>query len=384
MPARTNRYFLRETPEGALPFRPCPRTRSEASYSEPHYDLSNDPPAGVPSARLNHHHAKDCAKQMALISQVEDIIRMTPEQERNAQSERLECRRVDPSSMARSAGDLSKLTKIKVTLLANEMEDEVNKRKKMPGFILDVPRKAPAACNDLQACGNPLAPAEEARERQCKRQGYKHQASTWTWNECLEKGDVKYDPIHCLEGMSPLKIKMHTSVKGEKRYNVCGIQDMLPAATEKFTKGDAPPSARHIYENDKKYLAGFERGCRPKGGQGLCEFLGESPETWGCLAGCERPIDTYRAMKAMEDDRSYCESLVSCSEASFRGALRRDSQASVASSQRRLLYAREDQPEKLTPQARRSVLSTPAGSDVFAGRTSVTSSQRDLTTQRWR
>merc|ERR1719446_1661412 len=90
---------LRETAEGNLPFKPQPRTRSEASFSEFHYDNTNHPAAGVPSARLWHHHSKDCSRDTAHISQVEQLLRMTPTQEYNCQFESLEGPRLDPAKV---------------------------------------------------------------------------------------------------------------------------------------------------------------------------------------------------------------------------------------------------------------------------------------------
>jgi hypothetical protein len=338
---------------------------------------------------------------------------MTPEQEQRCKAEYLDGPRIDPAQIPTAAGDLSRNTKIKVTLLANQLdchgqpspiaaEGKSEKQKKMPGFILDVSRKAPAACSGLQdRFADVLRPSEEQFERRCKRLGYKIAESDWTWNECQERslGDTEFvnahDPNIVLAGLTPFEIKMHTSVKGEKRYNVCGVQDMLPAATEKFNKADAPPSARYIYENDKRDLSGFERGCRPKGAQGIVEFMGESPEMWGCLAGGERPLDSWRAQTLRNAYRQ--PSLMSSpteSEFSYREYERRRgsaaSQASVTSSQRQLIYSRGNETDR-GYNKRSSILSTPSGSEVFntrgsrTSRASVTSSQRELMEKsRWR
>jgi len=148
-----------------------------------------------------------------------------------------------------------------------------------------------------------------------------------------------------------MAVKMHTSVKGEKKYNICGVQDMLPAAQEKFTKGDAPPSARHIFDNDKKYLQGFERGRPPKGGGGP-EFLAESAEMWNCMAGHERPLDKWRAMTARGDNR------------------------------RSMLSTPTESEYSMTPSQLQFRDSRERGSRT--SRASVTSSQLDLERPRWR
>lgn len=55
---------------------------------------------------------------------------------------------------------------------------------------------------------------------------------------------------------------------GQYRYNVAGHEDMLPAATAKYTKADRPPSRWHRRENDKRHLPAFytrnPEDCRVK------------------------------------------------------------------------------------------------------------------------
>jgi len=46
---------------------------------------------------------------------------------------------------------------------------------------------------------------------------------------------------------------------GEFIYNVAGHEDLLPAATEAYTKADRPPSRSHRAENDKRWLPNFFR-----------------------------------------------------------------------------------------------------------------------------
>lgn len=311
MPApNAEQPFRKCSPNGYMPFRPPSRTRSEASFSEFHYDNTEHPPAGVNSDRLWHHYSKDCGDDSAHLSQIERVMRMTPQQEYNCQHESLDGPRLDPSAIQVTAGNLSRETKIKVSLLGQHDGNQTKgaKPKKAAGFILDVSRKAAAACTPARHNRDPLKPTEEKFTRPMKRNGYKStRDQTWTWNECNEMSGLgpdtvnMHDPNTVLKGLSPVTMKMHTSSKGEKRYNVCGVQDMLPAAQEKYNKGDAPPSARHIYENDKNNLQGFERGRPPKGGGGP-EFLAESDGMWVCMAGQNRPLDTWR--KQMRGDQS--------------------------------------------------------------------------------
>jgi len=309
-------------------FKPPPRARSEASFSEFHYDNSDHPAAGVGSSRLWHDKAKNCNTTL-YNSQVSQVIRMTPEQEYNCQFERLDGPRLDPSKMpGGGAGDMSTRTKVKVTLLANHDSSRADKAnearpeaqrgevKRARGFILDNPSKSKAACAPPPCSTNPLRPPEEKFNRQLKRNGYNLQESRWTWNESHEVTgqDPEFVKAHdhtvVLAGLKKLERKLYTSVKGEKKYNICGAQDMIPAGTRQHATADCPPTQRHIYENDKKSLQGFERGARPKGVpvESKIEYMGESPEMWNCMSGQERPLDKWRSMSARGGQTNWMDS----------------------------------------------------------------------------
>lgn len=305
---------------------------------------------------------------------------------------------MDPSRIGKAAGDLSPNTKIKVSVLAEDASiapiksaSGKTKQNKTQGFILDVIKKAPAACAPPRSCNDPLRPLEEKFNRKIKRTGYKTAQSTWTWNECNEVSGLSpefvnmHDPNVVLAGLSPMDIKMHTSVKGEKKYNVCGVQDMLPAAQERFTKADAPPSARHIYENNKRDLCPFERGVAGKS-TGYVEFLAESPDMWNCMSGHERPLDTWRSMQSSRTP------LYIRDEDDSRRDGRRSLLSSPTSSE---FYDRTQPRDGRRPQTARSLLSSPTESALWqldrerGSRTSrisasVTSSQLDLQQPRWR
>jgi len=430
MPLRGETSLRRETEAGALPFRPPPRTRSEASFSEFRYDNTSHPPAGVDSARLLHHHSKDCSQDTAHISQAQAVMRMTPEQEFNCQFDCLDGPRMDPARCG-AAGNLSRNTKIKVTLLAQHGQGNDCKQtppgvkhRPIPGYILDVARKSPASCKPPRSCNDPLKPVEEQFNRSAKRFGYPNAAATWTWAECNEVGGSPHivnmhDPNVVLKGLSPCKIKMHRSAKGEKRYNVCGVEDMLPAGQEKFVKGDAPPSARHLYENDKNHLAGFERGVPPKCGGGP-EFLAQSPGMWNCMSGQDRPLDTYRSMNASASEPEFswmdaAESYYGNESVGVRQAFNsqqgsacnsqqgtprydttmpRDGRRSLQSSPCLSEFSQQQyRPERTKTGNRRSLLSSPTASEFSAvrsrasrrsSRASATSSQLELATRpRW-
>jgi len=387
--------------EGSL-FRPPSRTRSEASFSEFHYDNSVHPPAGVCSSRLQKHKSKCCALDLKnYVSQMHEVIRMTPEQEYNAQFERLDGPRVDPAGVRGYAGAMSKETKAKVTLLGHHEADQkclvTDKMKpvKARGFILDISRKSAAACAPPARSTDPLRPPEEKFTRQMKRNGYKVAESRWTWNECHEVTgqDPEFRDQHrpevILEGLSPVRRKLLTSVNGQKKYMISGAQDMVPAATRDFATADCPPSSRHIWENNKKHLQGFERGVRPKGlgpASGP-EYLGESAEMWNCMSGQERPLDKWRAMSARGGQHNWMDS----AQSFYAGNDNGPSSARSPTSQSQILYSarspqsptgssqyfEEARDDTRRQEKRRSVLSTPSDA---GSRVSMTSSGN----RRWR
>jgi len=60
------------------------------------------------------------------------------------------------------------------------------------------------------------------------------------------------------EAVIKWRTKKQVQVRGgQYRYNVAGHEDMLPAATEAYTKADRPPSNWYRQENDKQCLPSF-------------------------------------------------------------------------------------------------------------------------------
>lgn len=341
-----NRFRGLETPGGPLPFTPAPRCRSESSFSDFAYDNHRCPPAGVASARLKKHKSKQCVNKGQ--GTIGGALAMDERQAMGAAKERLDGPRRDPATHAKAAGARSE----KLTLLLNhdhesdwkDMKSGDKAPRRAQGFILDVPKKGKAICTPV-GCQNPLLqPGVSPKERYHRRIGYEHGTArqTWTWNECKE---VPWTPDQSLMNMKragdgksaePGCVKVHTSSKGEKKYNVCGVEDMLPAGTCRFIKSDAPPTSRHIYENDRRELQGFERGeFKARGGDNRIDSSGD---TWYCLTNNPRPeyphltpsmsSPNFRDMaeemylsgmdprKAAREYYGYAESLVSSEEGS--------------------------------------------------------------------
>jgi len=394
-------------------FKPPSRARSEASFSEFHYDNTDHPAAGVRSARLWEHKSKNCSNGLKLYKdQVHKIIKMTPEQEYNAQFERMDGPRLDPAKVAGMAGDMSSQTKNKVTLLGHHEDYNATAQKctasarginvkRARGFILDISRKSPAACAPPPRSTDPLRPQEQKFIRQLKRFGYITSGSNWTWNESHRTGENN-DITQCevLAGLSATNRKVWQSVKGERKYNLCGAQDMIPAATKPYTSADWSPSKRHMFENDKKYLQGFERGVRPKGVPQEMntvqkyEYCGESPEMWNCMSGQQRPLDRYRLMSARGGQHNWMKSAESVYAGDDRPqySARLNSARSPRSpqspgaqspgSESQFEQYQKDAPRNREMLYSRSLASSDAGSRV--SRTSRASAPpKDLTQQRW-
>lgn len=255
----------RETKGGCFPFRGVPRARSESSFSEIKYENNVLPTAGLTSARTHHHFGKDChnvigmsqrAASHPLLLCMDEAI-----QPSSSATQGLDGRRLDPANVTLSAGAPSHVTSnVATNMDVPENKDSAGKSvgpstKKSQLTILTVPHKKlfdPPRRDVVRHKGDTSDPWRYAR-----RQGYDDHRScrqSFTWMECAESG---FSPKVCPNREKHQSV--HVSCKGEKRYNVCGTQDLKPAATHMFTKADCPPSARAIKENDRRQLQRFER-----------------------------------------------------------------------------------------------------------------------------
>jgi hypothetical protein len=111
---------------------------------------------------------------------------------------------------------------------------------------------------------------------------------TFTFNEDGESGfNTKSVPLrkeasHAKGTGESVGVRMHTSCKGEKKYNVCGVEDLRKCAIRPYTKADKPPSARLCYENDRSELRPFMRNSAPTPQQHPSRAK-SSNDMWGIL-----------------------------------------------------------------------------------------------------
>lgn len=292
-----------ETPGGPLPFSPPRRARSERSFSEPQYDNVAMPPAGVTSNKVHKHHAKEVTAQSIALRASDPLLLCMDEALPNRQVPHpasslrgysamgLDGRRVDPAAINVAAGAPRHLTahiinSEEVPEKFNAQGAKVDDGGRVPRMTIEfVPHKKlfDPPKRDIIQHGGDRPPSKTMR-----RMGYGHNYSqllTHDWNECGEKGYSPKVPLRSksmtdLSRKNPMmKSQMFTSCKGQKRYNVCGIEDLREPATRNFIKSDVPPSARLVRENNRNELSGWEfKTVTPR-----VDPMMESTGMWGCL-----------------------------------------------------------------------------------------------------
>jgi len=203
-------------------------------------------------------------------------------------SKNIDGRRMDPAGMQHAAGAPRYMTAHMMN--AEEVPEKFQGGKKLSEAtrnvrmtiemvphkkIFDQPERNVISHHN----GVPATPLKPQR-----RQGYQVRATdrTFTWNECGETGFSPKFPVRTgAKGDFQYKsdAKTHTSCKGEKLYNICGTEDLRPTGTSDFIKSEVPPSARHVYENNRKELCNFEfNAITPR-----VDPMLESTAMWGCL-----------------------------------------------------------------------------------------------------
>lgn len=86
-----------------------------------------------------------------------------------------------------------------------------------------------------------------------KKRGYNHAAAgqSWTWAQ-----DPKVIASLGLDNRPPnMKQKFSVGADGQRHYNMCGIEDLIPAASKDYIKCDRPARDQYIERNDKENLA---------------------------------------------------------------------------------------------------------------------------------
>jgi len=300
-----------ESAGGAFPFRPLQRARSESSFTERRDEPLGRAAAGVTSTRFHRHFSKGC--QNTEIQRDTDPMMLTMDDGLYTTAHfrtsgdchsPLDGRRVDPASAVVAAGvprhmqGLSKCSEEppdkksdkssrdkggrsrKQTSQSPERyaeEPKTNQRMTIEMVphkkILSAPRRDP-----IRHEGDKPDPYKPGR-----RNGYKAKATqmSFTFNECGETG---FSPKIAVVRSSTPSGKLHTSCKGEKKYNICGVEDMREAATSHFVKSDVPPSATLLDHNNRTELVGFEfRAVTPR-----VIPMHNSSAMWGCLNWASR------------------------------------------------------------------------------------------------
>jgi len=102
----------------------------------------------------------------------------------------------------------------------------------------------------------------EVKEHFVKRMGYEHGGALqhWTWAQ-----DPKVvAELGCDARPESVWQKYQVGADGKRYYNVCGVEDLLPAATQNFFKCDLPPQKENVLKNDRQMLAYCIREGHPQ------------------------------------------------------------------------------------------------------------------------
>lgn len=269
-----------------------------SSFSDYRYDVVHLPPAGLSSGRLKHHWSKQALgskgpPDFSLIQMKAGPNKTPPGQHLDGLHSR-----VDPSDFHEAAGSKSeKVQHIGNHGTSHDWEDNLPKKK---GHIRDKPSRADEMKGALfpvqprgkatfsiygDAATDPITHFRhqggvvEAKWRPARRTGYANEAATQTWTWAQSKEALENMPKPTRE-QTKTEQKIQVSVRGERNYNVCGTEDLLPAATEDFIKCDVPPTRAHIVANDKKYLPYCARqGHTPR----PMKEYNQSHQVWDCM-----------------------------------------------------------------------------------------------------
>jgi len=103
--------------------------------------------------------------------------------------------------------------------------------------------------------------------RQATQNGRLGHAQTWTWQTHIDLSSLSGRKQADLEKENMLKettahlnAQKHKAMgdlvtcRGERVYNLCGAEDMLPSGIYEYIKCDVPPTRTQILLNDQKYL----------------------------------------------------------------------------------------------------------------------------------
>lgn len=244
---------------------------SGSDFSEYKYDNIHLPPAGLSSGRLKHHCGKNTRNRNADFT----LIQMKAENARQVPADFVGMRSlVDPAGYNLPAGTKSERVSHRREYGMHDWEfgedgvagvtkggdrgDEMRRFKPHQSQLRakaefskhnDGPTDPITHFGDIynrfDCQGNDIY---RQVYRPGRKYGYANEASSqkWTWRQGVH--DPYANTVPCS------RKKFHTSVRGERAYNVCGNEDMLPGATADFVKCDVPPPRAYVMANDKRYL----------------------------------------------------------------------------------------------------------------------------------
>mmetsp|Transcript_48267 Transcript_48267/g.75209 ORF Transcript_48267/g.75209 Transcript_48267/m.75209 type:complete len:444 (-) Transcript_48267:91-1422(-) len=206
---------------------------SDYSESVVSLDLPHDflPAAGLSTFRRTHHAS---TKAHFTKGEAQSDLSMM----KGPRWQRRSMPRLDPASMhnGNPAGGVTKVNRMEChkAKIANKLEDPTDP---ITHFKHDPYMKKKV----------------EVKEHFAKRMGYDHGAATQTWTWAQEPKVVAELGLD----VRPEFIwqKYQIGADGRRHYNVCGVEDLLPAATQEYFKADLQPQKENIARNDKKYLA---------------------------------------------------------------------------------------------------------------------------------
>jgi len=274
-----------------------------SSFSEYKYDNIHLPPAGLSSGRLKHYWGKVANNSSAHVDF--SLIQMPPENIRQDPAEFVGMRSlIDPSGYNDPAGNRSERVLHRKEYGIHDWECEpvepgaskLNRSDEIRKFKIYTPQpRAKAAfskhsskkTDPITHFGAIYRKAEGKGYRPGRRYGYTNEASAqnWTWKQDKASWAHMKD-IPMTKTRSEQKFQI--SVRGERAYNVCGTEDLLPAATEEFIKCDVPPPKAYIMANDKKFLPFCARAADSDAYQSVFKSLpttdpNQSSQIWSCM-----------------------------------------------------------------------------------------------------
>lgn len=365
-PPRSNRVYNNQSstgaPPGQWPFStplPSPgHSSAPTDYSDYRYDVVPLPPAGISSKQRQYlaDQARGVASKRPSIEQCLSARRIGHDPPTvlgsTAESERKGCdefllssrARLNPHRFQGSAGQVSAkaVTSIHQNLYDIEANHEQTRRMEAGEEIQVNPRQAvnervkrraeaPTQFSG-QLCGgdNTHGSKAEGECGQCRvrTDPITHFASegrnfgafdwwkpstkptlfggshtqTWTWQTMAgpsndEKHRIMQDP----ENARAARVDV-VSCRGERIYNMCGAEDMLPAGIYAHIKCDVPPAQSHILANDRAQLPICARVHPPPPKDAQTLDMGCSKKIWNVFRNGAHSKEAY-AKEAQEDDR---------------------------------------------------------------------------------